>query len=113
MSIKFRLKGLAETFIDSIQCPCCGHDGGEDGDNEFHTELTRITFDGIIAVIRCGICNHIFVPIEQRLGIINSERLRNAVEQDSVKTGQPIFSDFKAVVLDVERQNAVQEDQVH
>lgn len=112
MSLKFRLKGLAETFIDKIVCPACHHDGGEEGDNDFYTELSRVTFDGIVAVIRCGVCNHIFVPSEQRLGVINPQRLRDAVEKDSLKTGQPIYQNKHAVVLDVERLNAAKRDKI-
>ena len=113
MAIKFRLKGLAETFIEHISCPECSHDGGEQGNTGFFTDLTRVTFDGIIVVVRCGICGHIFVPNGQRLGIINSKRLRDAVAKDSLVTGQPIFSDAEAVRLEVERLNAERQKEVH
>lgn len=112
MPLKFRLKGLAETFIDRLSCPSCGHDGGPDGDQGFHTDLTRVTFDGIIVVVQCGMCGAIFVPENQKLGIINPQRLRTAVERDSLNTGQPIFESKKAVQLDVERLNAAKEDQL-
>ena len=46
MALKFRLKGLAETFIDEISCPGCGLAGADD--QNFATELTKVTFDGII-----------------------------------------------------------------
>lgn len=106
MPLKFRLKGLAETFVDAIRCPCCGHDGGDEGDQGFRTELTRVTYDGIIVVIQCAICGNVFVPDGQRHGVINSEKLRTAVEKDSKTTGQPIFPTREAVRLEVERLNA-------
>ncbi|MFN8391069.1 MAG: hypothetical protein U0136_12335 [Bdellovibrionota bacterium] len=106
MPLKFRLKGLAETFVDAIRCPCCGHDGGDEGDQGFKTELTRVTYDGIIVVIQCCICGVVFVPDGQRHGVINSEKLRLAVEKDSVTTGQPVLATRQAVKLEVERLNA-------
>jgi hypothetical protein len=113
MSLKFRLKGLAETFIDKISCPECGHDGGEDGDKGFYTELTRVTYDGIIVVVRCGICGNIFVPDGQKLGVINPQKLRTAVEKDSETTGLPIFPSIASVRLDVERLNAARNHCLH
>ena len=113
MGLKFRLKGLAETFIDKIRCPGCSHDGGDEGDNGFRTDLTRVTYEGIIVVIECGMCGEIFVPDGQRHGILNSSKLRDAVEKDSVKTGQPVLSNRKEVVLDVERLNAERQNEVH
>ncbi len=113
MSLKFRLKGLAETFVERICCPECGHDGGQDGDKDFHTDLTRVTYDGIIVVIRCGICGNIFVPEGQRLGVINPQKLRSAVEKDSQTTGQPVYSTMQAVRLDVEKLNAARTKSVH
>ena len=113
MALKFRLKGLAETFIDEIQCPCCGHDGGDEGDQGFRTEFTRVTFDGIIVVINCEVCGHVFVPDGQRMGVINSGKLRNAVERDSRSSGQPLFTNLDAVRLEVERINAERDQQVH
>lgn len=113
MPLKFRLKGLAETFIDHIRCPACGHDGGDEGDNGFRTELTRVTFDGIIIVITCEICSYVFVPDGQRLGVINSRKLRTAVERDSRNSGQPIYPDLASVRLDVERMNAERNSEIH
>ena len=49
MALKFRLKGLAETFVDSITCPCCGVVGVDD--QNFTTELTKVTYQGIIVVV--------------------------------------------------------------
>lgn len=106
MPIKFRLKGLAETFVEKLHCPDCGHDGGEEGDQAFRTDLSRVTFDGIIVVIQCGVCGHIFVPDGQKLGVINSQRLRTAVEKDSENTGLPIYPGIRDVRLEVEKLNA-------
>jgi ribosomal protein S27E len=113
MGLKFRLKGLAETFIDQVKCPCCGHDGGEEGDQGFRTDLTRVTYEGIVVVISCELCGNIFVPDGQRHGIINTQKLRLAVERDSIKTGQPLYSDRNSVRLDVERLNAERGSGVH
>ena len=113
MPLKFRLKGLAETFVDNLKCPCCGHDGGDEGDQGFKTELTRVTFDGIIVVVLCELCSHVFIPRDQRFGVINSQKLRNAVERDSVNTGQPLFANIESVRLEVERLNAEREQNVH
>jgi hypothetical protein len=113
MGLKFRLKGLAETFIDRIKCPCCGNDGGDEGDQGFRTDLTRVTYEGIVVVINCELCGNIFVPDGQRHGIINFSKLRLAVERDSLKTGQPLFSDRSSVRLDVEKMNAEKGSGVH
>jgi hypothetical protein len=112
MPLKFRLKGLAETFVDVIRCPECGHDGGEGGDQGFQTDLTRVTYQGIIVVISCGVCNAIFVPEGQRLGVINSQKLRSAVEKDSQTTGQPIYCNLAEVRLEVEKLNAAKDDKM-
>ena len=113
MPLKFRLKGLAETFIDELACPECRQRGGEKGDQGFVTDLTRVTFDGIVVVAQCESCSHIFVPSGQKHGIIDKNKLRQAVERDSVNTGQPIFEDKSAVVLEVEKLNSVQQNKVH
>ena len=113
MPLKFRLRGLAETFVDDICCPICGHDGGDEGDQGFLTEHTRVTFSGIVVVIECEGCDHVFVPEGQKRGIINSERLRSAVETDSVNTGQPVLSGVQAVRLEVERLNAERVSKIH
>jgi hypothetical protein len=113
MALKFRLKGLAETFIENLRCPKCGHDGGEEGDQKFRTDHTRVTFDGIVVVIECEVCGQIFVPPGQRCGIIDPQKLRLAVEKDSDKTGQPVCPSIKEVILDVERLNAVRNSDVH
>ena len=66
MALKFRLKGLAETFVDAITCPCCGVMGVDD--QHFTTELTKVTYQGIIVVVQCRDCKEIFVPNSQKLG---------------------------------------------
>lgn len=113
MPLKFRLKGLAETFVEDLSCPCCGNDGGEDGDDGFSTELTRVTFDGIIVVVRCEVCANIFVPEGQRLGIINPRALRQAVESDCMQSGEPLYTNLDSVRLDVEKLNALRHNDIH
>ena len=113
MGLKFRLKGLAETFIECIHCPRCNHDGGEEGDQGFKTDHTRVTYDGIVVVIECGVCGEIFVPDGQRFGILNYRRLRTAVQRDSSKTGQPLMGSIKDVRLTVERLNAERNNCLH
>lgn len=112
MSLKFRLKGLAETFVEKIKCCKCGHDGGEEGDRGFNTQLTRVTYEGIVVVIECEHCGQIFVPDGQRKGIINSKRLEIAVRHDSQSTGQPVLTSLKDVKLDVEKLNAIKNNEL-
>lgn len=111
MALKFRLKGLAETFIDKISCPGCGVAGNDD--SHFGTDHTRVTFDGIIVVVQCKACGEIFVPSEQRLGVISPSDLRAAVHKDSVDTGEPILENVAAVRLAVERINANRKGDLH
>lgn len=113
MPLKFRLKGLAETFVDHVVCPKCRHNGGDGGDQGFGTELSKVTFEGIIAVIRCECCEHIFVPDNQKQGIVNSTKLRSAIKRDKRATGQPIYQNMKEVELEVERLNACRDQQIH
>lgn len=111
MALKFRLRGLAETFLDAIVCPCCGSQGNED--HNFTTELTKVTYDGIIVVVQCRVCNEIFVPKSQRLGVLNPEKLKEAVQKDSVDTGEPLMPNVNAVRLSVEKMNAQRKGGVH
>ncbi len=104
MALKFRLKGLAETFIDSITCPSCGTSSNDD--QCFSTEHTKVTFDGIIVVVQCKSCGEIFVPDTQRLGIINPSELKKAVEKDSQENGEPPLINIQAVRLSAEKLNA-------
>lgn len=113
MPLKFRLRGLAETFIDQVKCHKCGNDGGESGDDGFETSHTKVTLDGIVVVLECRICGFIFVPDNQRVGVINPRRLRKAVERDSHNTGQPVAQSIQSVRLDVERLNAERGNHVH
>ena len=111
MALKFRLKGLAETFVEAIACPCCGSSGNDD--EHFSTELTRVTFDGIIVVVQCRRCAEIFVPAAQRFGVLSPERLKQAVEKDSVDTGEPILANISSVKLNAERLNAERKNGLH
>ena len=111
MALKFRLRGLAETFIDEITCPCCRETGNDD--QSFTTELTKVTFDGIIVVVQCKACAEIFVPQSQRLGVLNPEALRQAVEKDCNETGEPLLPNFNAVKFSAERLNALRKGDVH
>lgn len=105
MALKFRLRGLAETFVDYICCPNCGTTGNDD--QNFGTELTKVTFDGIIVVTECRACGEIFVPNSQRLGIIDPSALKVAVEKDCVETGDAILTTIQSVRLNAERLNAI------
>ncbi len=111
MALKFRLKGLAETFIEEIVCPCCQTSGNDD--TQFATELTKVTFEGIIVVVQCRSCGEIFVPNTQRLGILNPSELQQAVRKDSTETGQPLMPTFHAVKLNAERLNAQRKGALH
>jgi len=111
MALRFRLRGLAETFLDEIQCPMCGRTGNDD--EYFSTEHTKVTLDGIVVVAQCKSCSEIFVPGSQRLGVINPEGLRTAVEKDSLETGEPALGNFNAVRLNAEKLNAQRKGDLH
>ena len=111
MALKFRLKGLAETFIDSITCPSCGVSGNDD--EHFATDLTRVTFDGIVVIAQCRGCHEIFVPDTQRLGIIDSSRLREAVNKDSMDTGENILENISTVKQLAQKLNAERKGDLH
>lgn len=111
MALKFRLKGLAETFVDSITCPCCGVVGADD--QNFTTELTKVTYQGIIVVVQCRECKEIFVPPTQRLGVIDNIALRGAVEKDSCDSGEAILNGINAVKLSAEKLNALRKGCLH
>lgn len=113
MSIKFKLKGLAETIIDRIQCPCCKQDSVTHGEQGFLTDLTRVTFDGIVVVVQCKYCGEIFVPDSQKNGIINSQKLKMAVEKDSEQTGDPIYPTRRSVELEAEKLNSQKQSPLH
>lgn len=111
MALKFRLRGLAETFIEEATCPGCGMTGNDD--QHFSTDLTRVTLEGIVVVIQCKSCSEIFVPRTQRLGILNPTQLRHAVEKDSRDTGEALLPSFEAVKLAAERMNALRKGGMH
>ena len=111
MALKFRVKGLAETFIDSIQCPCCGISCSDD--QYFATENTKVTLEGIIVVVQCKMCREIFVPSAQRLGVLDYSALCAAVEKDSVDSGCAIMSGIAAVRLSAEKLNAERKGILH
>jgi hypothetical protein len=112
MSLKFRLRGLAETFVDNMLCPECGHDPSGDPEG-FKTDHTKVTLSGIVVVVQCPCCSTIFVPEQQKFGIINSQRLQAAVERDCENTGQPVFMSKNCVELEVERMNARRSCKMH
>ena len=111
MGLKFRLRGLAETFVDEIQCPGCGSQGSDD--QNFATDHTKVTPEGIIVVVQCRKCGEIFVPVRQRLGVLNPDGLRQAVEKDCVETGEALTPNFQAVKLNAERLNAARKGELH
>jgi len=114
MSLKFRLRGLAETFVDEIVCPCCENEIKEEKNGKsLSTEHTKVTLSGIVVVVQCGVCQHVFVPQQQKFGVINTQRLQLAVERDSQNTGQPVYRDMKCVKVEVERINAVNSSKMH
>jgi len=111
MALKFRLRGLAETFIDTIECPICGITGNDD--ENFSTEFSKVTVDGIVVVVQCKCCSEIFVPAAQRLGIISIDKLKEAVAKDSTETGEPVIPNLAAVKLAVEKLNAQRKGDIH
>lgn len=113
MALKFRLRGLAETFVEEIICPCCGLEVKPDNENSISTEHTKVTLSGIVVVVKCGSCKHVFIPSEQKFGVINTNRLQTAVERDSVNSGQPVFRGLECVKVEVERINAIKTAKLH
>ena len=111
MALKFRLKGLAETFVDSITCPCCGTIGSDD--QNLSTELTKVTYEGIIVVVQCKTCSEIFVPNTQRLGVLDAAALKVAVVKDSADSGEAILGGIQAVRLAAEKLNAQKRGGLH
>lgn len=111
MPLKFRLKGLAETFVDEITCPGCGVEGNDD--QNFSTEYTKVTYEGIVVMVECRACGEIFVPNTQRLGIINPSALKTAVERDAEESGEAIHPTLSAVKLTAEKLNASKRGDLH
>lgn len=110
MALKFRLKGLAETFLEELTCPGCGNRGKDD--ELFSTEMTRVTFDGIVVIAECKICGELFVPTTQRLGVISQQQLRLAVEKDLEMTGEHALTTLGDVRVNVQRMNAERRGQI-
>ena len=104
MALKFRLKGLAETFVEEITCPHCGLRGTDD--NDFITDLSKVTLMGIVVVAQCKWCGEIFVPDNQRVGIVNYSALKSAVIKDSEETGEAIYENINNVRLSAEKLNS-------
>ena len=104
MALKFRLKGLAETFVEEITCPHCGLRGTDD--NDFITDLSKVTLMGIVVVAQCKSCGEIFVPDHQRVGIVNYSALKSAVIKDSEETGEAIYENINNVRLSAEKLNS-------
>ena len=111
MALKFRVKGLAETFLEGIVCPCCGVAGPDD--QYFATEFTKVTLEGIIVVVQCKMCREIFVPTSQRLGVLDYSALCAAVEKDSIESGEAILTGIAAVRLNAEKMNAQRKGAMH
>ncbi len=111
MALKFRVKGMAETFLESITCPHCGISGPDD--QHFTTDYTKVTLEGIIVMVQCKACREIFVPTRQRLGVLNYPALCTAVEKDSADSGNPILPGIEAVRLSAERLNAERKGAMH
>lgn len=111
MALKFRVKGLAETFVESICCPACGIAGADD--QYFATEFTKVTLEGIIVMVQCKVCKEIFVPESQRLGVVDYNALCAAVEKDSVDSGEAILTGIAAARLSAEKLNAERKGEMH
>ena len=111
MGLKFRLRGLAETLIDYIQCPHCGADGVDD--TAFSTEQIRVTYEGIAVIFQCRCCGEIFVPETLKLDVASPDELKNAVERDAKETGQTLYPTLESVVLSAEHLNAVRRGCLH
>ena len=111
MALKFRVKGMAETFLESITCPQCGISGPDD--QHFAPEFTKVTLEGIVVVVQCKACSEIFVPASQRLGVLSYSALHTAVEKDSADSGNPVLAGLEAVRLSAEKLNAERKGSLH
>lgn len=111
MALKFRLRGLAETFIDELTCPNCRY--CSDSENDFKTDDTKITESGIIIVAECNFCGEIFVPENQKVGVINPKLLSSALVTESVVKKLPPLKSFNDVKLKIEQMNAVRRGDLH
>ncbi len=111
MALKFRLRGLCETLIEQVHCPRCGVSSA-DGES-VTTDLSRVTFEGIVVVCKCRNCTEVFVPERQRMGVVNRKKLHEAVEKDAKDTGEPVFAQARDVKFHVEQLNASKRDELH
>ncbi len=111
MALRFRLRGLAETLIEEVSCPCCGSVGEDDG--TFSATNTKVTLQGIIAVLQCKSCDEIFVPENQKLDIADTGLLEEAVKEDHQRTGEPLLHGFSSVLHQAEMLNATRKGQIH
>ncbi|MCS6894465.1 MAG: hypothetical protein NZO16_07885 [Deltaproteobacteria bacterium] len=111
MALRFKLRRVAETYIDYIECPNCGYSSEEI--DKFTTELTRVTFEGIVVVCRCGICGEIFLPANQRVGVISFKNLKELILRDSRKRGVAIYRNVRDVKIYVDYLNAVRRGEIH
>ncbi|MCS6961345.1 MAG: hypothetical protein NZT61_02425 [Deltaproteobacteria bacterium] len=111
MALRFKLKRIAETYIDYIECPSCGHYSEEI--DKFTTELTRVTFEGIVVVCRCGICGEIFLPRNQRIGVISFKNLRDLILRDARKRAVAIYRNIEDVKIYANYLNAVRRGEIH
>ena len=53
------------------------------------------------------------MPTTQRLGVLDNEALRGAVEKDSTDSGEAIMSGINAVKLSAEKLNALRKGCLH
>jgi hypothetical protein len=111
MALKFKLRRVAETYLEFIQCPSCGT-YSEDIDH-FTSELTRVTFEGVVVVCRCTICGEIFIPPNQRIGVISFKNLKDLILRDARRRGSKIFRNIEDVKNYVEYLNAVRRGAIH
>jgi hypothetical protein len=64
-------------------------------------------------VVQCKSCAEIFVPDTQRLGVLNPDELKKAVQKDSVDTGEAVMHGVEAVKLNAEKLNAMRKGELH
>lgn len=104
VGLKFRLRGLAQTFLTRIVCPGCKYRSSEP--EGFGTDGSRVTFIGIVVVAECKCCGEFFVPDGQRFEVLDAPKLIELVKKDWVVTGGPEHRTVWDVELHTERLNA-------
>ena len=107
----YQVKETFENGVRKIDCPCCGANGIDD--SNFSTEHTKVTYQGIVIVLECKHCDEIFVPQNQRLGIVDSGQLKMAVSYDSEQSGEPLYENIDSVLMNAEKLNAFRKGEVH